>query len=286
MSFTRSVCPNVNFFLFLQEMFTYSQHRTQRTLLYTESFLSLGKCAMTETKIAQHACFFLVWYIFLTFFFPLSLLTFTAQLCLQRFSSLCLFHGRHPHGLQWTLCSQGGSQLPVGGLHREDPLPSTRHSAFQIHTDPTHESHSQWPNSFFLTKTLNRNHLNMMEPLYPKSQSYCTSHVLVYMIMSDFFFLLSLDPRSRLMFLFNFQCPGGTFTPNMKSTKDYPDEVINFMRNHPAMYNAVYPVHKRPLVVRTNVDYEFTTITVDQVTAADGNYEVLFLGTGECHELC
>ncbi|KAJ3601807.1 hypothetical protein NHX12_029571 [Muraenolepis orangiensis] len=68
-------------------------------------------------------------------------------------------------------------------------------------------------------------------------------------------------------------CPGGTFTPNMKSTKDYPDEVINFMRNHPTMYNAVYPVHKRPLVVRTNVDYEFTTITVDQVTAADGNYE-------------
>ena len=85
-----------------------------------------------------------------------------------------------------------------------------------------------------------------------------------------------------LMLVFLFQCPGGTFTPNMKSTKDYPDEVINFMRNHPAMYNAVYPVHKRPLVVRTNVDYEFTTITVDQVTAADGNYEVLFLGTGEC----
>ncbi|XP_060691386.1 semaphorin-3F isoform X1 [Hemiscyllium ocellatum] len=74
-------------------------------------------------------------------------------------------------------------------------------------------------------------------------------------------------------------CPGGTFTPSMKSTKDYPDEVINFMRNHPSMYNAIYPVHKRPLVVRTNVDYEFTTITVDQVDAADGRYEVLFLGT-------
>lgn len=67
----------------------------------------------------------------------------------------------------------------------------------------------------------------------------------------------------------------------MKSTKDYPDEVINFMRNHPTMYNVVYPVHKRPLVVRTNVDYEFTTIAVDQVTAADGSYEVLFLGTGQ-----
>lgn len=52
------------------------------------------------------------------------------------------------------------------------------------------------------------------------------------------------------------------------------------------MYNAVYPVHKRPLVVRTNVDYEFTTIAVDQVTAADGNYEVLFLGTGEVFLVC
>uniref|UniRef100_A0A8D0G8U5 Semaphorin 3F n=1 Tax=Sphenodon punctatus TaxID=8508 RepID=A0A8D0G8U5_SPHPU len=74
-------------------------------------------------------------------------------------------------------------------------------------------------------------------------------------------------------------CPGGTFTPSMKSTKDYPDEVINFMRTHPMMYNTVYPVHRQPLVVRTNVNYKFTTIAVDQVDAADGRYEVLFLGT-------
>lgn len=46
-------------------------------------------------------------------------------------------------------------------------------------------------------------------------------------------------------------CPGGTFTPSMKSTKDYPDEVINFMRSHPLMYQAVYPLQRRPLVVRT-----------------------------------
>uniref|UniRef100_A0A8C5S1C2 Semaphorin 3F n=1 Tax=Laticauda laticaudata TaxID=8630 RepID=A0A8C5S1C2_LATLA len=74
-------------------------------------------------------------------------------------------------------------------------------------------------------------------------------------------------------------CPGGTFTPSMKSTKDYPDEVINFMRTHPMMYNGVYPIHRQPLVVRTNVKYKFTTIAVDQVDAADGRYEVLFLGT-------
>lgn len=51
----------------------------------------------------------------------------TSQFCLQRLSSLCLFHGRHPHGLQWTLRPQGGSQLPMGGLHWEDPLPSPWH---------------------------------------------------------------------------------------------------------------------------------------------------------------
>ncbi|XP_044879483.1 semaphorin-3F-like [Mauremys mutica] len=76
-------------------------------------------------------------------------------------------------------------------------------------------------------------------------------------------------------------CPGGTFTPSMKSTKDYPDEVINFMRSHPLMYHAVYPVHRQPLVVRSNMHYRFTTVAVDQVDAADRRYEVLFLGTGD-----
>lgn len=66
----------------------------------------------------------------------------------------------------------------------------------------------------------------------------------------------------------------------MKSTKDYPDEVINFMRSHPLMYQAVYPLQRRPLVVRTGAPYRLTTVAVDQVDAADGRYEVLFLGTG------
>ncbi|XP_067884109.1 semaphorin-3F-like [Heterodontus francisci] len=74
-------------------------------------------------------------------------------------------------------------------------------------------------------------------------------------------------------------CPGGSFTPGMTSTKDYPDEVTHFARTHPLMYNTVYPIHQQPLVIRTNVDYKFTTIAVDHVDAVDGRYEVLFLGT-------
>ncbi|KAG2455921.1 SEM3F protein, partial [Polypterus senegalus] len=74
-------------------------------------------------------------------------------------------------------------------------------------------------------------------------------------------------------------CPGGTFTPGIRTTKDFSDEVVNFIRTHPLMYLSVYPLNRRPLVVRTGVDYRFTTIAVDQVDAVDGRYEVLFLGT-------
>ncbi|XP_072537834.1 sema domain, immunoglobulin domain (Ig), short basic domain, secreted, (semaphorin) 3Ga [Salminus brasiliensis] len=74
-------------------------------------------------------------------------------------------------------------------------------------------------------------------------------------------------------------CPGGTFTPGLRSTKEFSDEAVIFIRNHPLMHHPVYPVHKRPLVVRSGVDYRFTTIAVDQVDAVDGRYDVFFLGT-------
>uniref|UniRef100_A0A8C1FBC6 Sema domain, immunoglobulin domain (Ig), short basic domain, secreted, (semaphorin) 3Gb n=1 Tax=Cyprinus carpio carpio TaxID=630221 RepID=A0A8C1FBC6_CYPCA len=74
-------------------------------------------------------------------------------------------------------------------------------------------------------------------------------------------------------------CPGGTFTPDLHTTKAFSDEAVNFVRAHPLMYQSIYPIHKRPLVVRTGVDYRFTTIAVDLVDAVDGRYEVLFLGT-------
>ncbi|XP_019720690.1 semaphorin-3F-like [Hippocampus comes] len=74
-------------------------------------------------------------------------------------------------------------------------------------------------------------------------------------------------------------CPGGTFTPGIRSSKSFSDEAVNFIRAHPLMFQPVYPIHRRPLVVRTGVDYRFTALVVDQVDAVDGRYEVLFLGT-------
>ncbi|XP_006633538.2 semaphorin-3C isoform X1 [Lepisosteus oculatus] len=74
-------------------------------------------------------------------------------------------------------------------------------------------------------------------------------------------------------------CPGGAFTPNILTTKDFPDDVVTFIRNHPVMYNPIYPINKEPLVVRSQADYKYTAVAVDQVIAADGRYHVLFLGT-------
>uniref|UniRef100_A0A8C6UAL8 Sema domain, immunoglobulin domain (Ig), short basic domain, secreted, (semaphorin) 3B n=1 Tax=Neogobius melanostomus TaxID=47308 RepID=A0A8C6UAL8_9GOBI len=73
-------------------------------------------------------------------------------------------------------------------------------------------------------------------------------------------------------------CPSKTFG-SFESTKGFPDEVIQFARHHPLMYNPVYPLNRKPVFVRTNVDYSFTQLAVDRVNAADGQYDVMFIGT-------
>lgn len=67
----------------------------------------------------------------------------------------------------------------------------------------------------------------------------------------------------------------------MRTTKEFPDDVVTFIRNHPLMFNPIYPIHKRPLIIRIGTDYKYTKIAVDRVNAADGRYHVLFLGTDQ-----
>ncbi|XP_031421230.1 semaphorin-3D [Clupea harengus] len=74
-------------------------------------------------------------------------------------------------------------------------------------------------------------------------------------------------------------CPSRTYDPRIKSTKDFPDEVISFIRFHPLMYRPVYPIMRRPVFTRVNTDYRLTQIAVDRVNAEDGQYAVMFLGT-------
>ncbi|XP_051889556.1 semaphorin-3D [Pristis pectinata] len=74
-------------------------------------------------------------------------------------------------------------------------------------------------------------------------------------------------------------CPSKTYDPSIKSTKDFPDEVISFIRYHPVMFKSVHPMTTKPVFTRINVDYRLTQIVVDHVAAEDGQYDVMFLGT-------
>uniref|UniRef100_A0A3Q4B0R2 Sema domain, immunoglobulin domain (Ig), short basic domain, secreted, (semaphorin) 3D n=1 Tax=Mola mola TaxID=94237 RepID=A0A3Q4B0R2_MOLML len=74
-------------------------------------------------------------------------------------------------------------------------------------------------------------------------------------------------------------CPSKTYDAKIKTTKDFPDEVVSFIRFHPLMYRSVYPLTGRPVFTHVRVDYTLTQIVVDRVLAEDGQYEVMFLGT-------
>ncbi|XP_042521844.1 semaphorin-3B [Dipodomys spectabilis] len=73
-------------------------------------------------------------------------------------------------------------------------------------------------------------------------------------------------------------CPSKTFG-TFSSTKDFPEDVIQFARNHPLMYNSILPMGGRPLFLQVGAGYTFTQLAVDRVAAADGHYDVLFIGT-------
>ncbi|KAM5231166.1 semaphorin-3G isoform 2-T2 [Hipposideros larvatus] len=63
------------------------------------------------------------------------------------------------------------------------------------------------------------------------------------------------------------------------STKDYPDEVLQFARAHPLMFQQVRPRQGRPVLVKTHLAQQLRQIVVDRVEAEDGTYDVIFLGT-------
>uniref|UniRef100_A0A8D0CIM8 Si:dkey-49n23.1 n=1 Tax=Scleropages formosus TaxID=113540 RepID=A0A8D0CIM8_SCLFO len=76
-------------------------------------------------------------------------------------------------------------------------------------------------------------------------------------------------------------CPSETYDPLHKSTRDFPDDVISFMRAHQLMWEPVLPINRRPVFMRVSAPYSLRKIVVDRVDAEDGQYDVLYLGTGD-----
>lgn len=83
------------------------------------------------------------------------------------------------------------------------------------------------------------------------------------------------------------QCPSKiTNQPGREfgSTKDFPDSVLHFARSHPLMWRPVFPALRRPTLVKANIPYRLRQIVVDRVEAEDGQYDVMFIGTGEIND--
>lgn len=46
------------------------------------------------------------------------------------------------------------------------------------------------------------------------------------------------------------------------------------------MWRPVYPTLRQPVLVKANFPFKLTQIVVDRVEAEDGQYDVMFIGTG------
>ncbi|NWI13463.1 SEM3D protein, partial [Crypturellus soui] len=76
-------------------------------------------------------------------------------------------------------------------------------------------------------------------------------------------------------------CPSETYDPLLQSTKDFPDELVSFMRTHQLMWEPVYPQRRRPILMRVNVPYRLQRLLVHRVETESKHYDVLFLGTDD-----
>ncbi|PWA20877.1 hypothetical protein CCH79_00007254 [Gambusia affinis] len=75
--------------------------------------------------------------------------------------------------------------------------------------------------------------------------------------------------------------PGGCAVQGSKfnSSNSFPDEMLNFVKTHPLMDEAVPSLGQRPWIVRTMVRYQLNKIVVDTEAGPYRNRTVLFLGS-------
>ncbi|XP_035115481.2 semaphorin-6D isoform X10 [Callithrix jacchus] len=64
-----------------------------------------------------------------------------------------------------------------------------------------------------------------------------------------------------------------------KTSIDFPDETLSFIKSHPLMDSAVPPIADEPWFTKTRVRYRLTAITVDHSAGPYQNYTVIFVGS-------
>ncbi|XP_069882732.1 semaphorin-6D isoform X12 [Dipodomys merriami] len=64
-----------------------------------------------------------------------------------------------------------------------------------------------------------------------------------------------------------------------KTSIDFPDETLSFIKSHPLMDSAVPPIADEPWFTKTRVRYRLTAIAVDRSAGPHQNYTVIFVGS-------
>uniref|UniRef100_A0A3P8YUW1 Sema domain-containing protein n=1 Tax=Esox lucius TaxID=8010 RepID=A0A3P8YUW1_ESOLU len=74
-------------------------------------------------------------------------------------------------------------------------------------------------------------------------------------------------------------CAGTPSLERYKVSNEFPDDTLNFIKQHPLMDEAVPSIANRPWFLKTMVRYRLTRIAVDNIAGPYRNHTVVFLGS-------
>ncbi|XP_053534197.1 sema domain, transmembrane domain (TM), and cytoplasmic domain, (semaphorin) 6D, like isoform X3 [Ictalurus punctatus] len=86
-------------------------------------------------------------------------------------------------------------------------------------------------------------------------------------------------PEDRLPSLRPGCCAGHGSAESYKSSVEFPDETLQFIKLHPLMDAAVPSIRDEPWVTKTRVRYRLTALAVDNAAGPYKNYTVVFIGS-------
>ncbi|XP_072321580.1 semaphorin-6D isoform X1 [Eucyclogobius newberryi] len=74
-------------------------------------------------------------------------------------------------------------------------------------------------------------------------------------------------------------CVGHGPAASLKSSVEFPDETLQFIKSHPLMDGAVPSIRDEPWFTKTRVRYRMTALAVDNEAGPFKNYTVVFIGS-------
>ncbi|XP_051896352.1 sema domain, transmembrane domain (TM), and cytoplasmic domain, (semaphorin) 6D, like isoform X4 [Pristis pectinata] len=74
-------------------------------------------------------------------------------------------------------------------------------------------------------------------------------------------------------------CAGHAPAESYKTSIDFPDETLSFIKSHPLMDSAVPSLIEEPWFTKTRVRYRLTAIAIDNTAGPHQNYTVIFIGS-------